>query len=106
MNDNDGTQRRIEEHIQWCHGERDRLTRELGEYQKGNLSIGTQKGGEPVTQGTVNHISYLQLTIEQLNCVIAARLPPTDRPFISVVEAQIISLAGWVSHQTKGPGSP
>lgn len=106
MNDNDERQSQIEKHILWCCGERDRLVHELGQYQNGTLSIGMRQTGEPVTQGTVNYVSYLELTIEQLSCVIETRLPPTDWTPISVVEAQIIPLAGWVSHHIKGLGSP
>lgn len=79
MNDNDGSQSRIDKHILWCRGERDRLIHELGQYQNGTLSVSTRTTDEAVTQGTVNHIGYLELTIEQLNCVIETRSPPTDR---------------------------
>lgn len=104
MNDNDGILKQIEEHILWCCGERDRLTLELGQYQKGTLSIDTRKTGEPVIRDTVTHISYLELTIEQLSCVIA-HLPPTDRTPASVVEAQIIPFASRRNEiiSTRGP---
>ncbi len=75
MNDNDGSQRPVEEHILWCRGERDRLNHELGQYQKGILSIGEQKIGEPITKGTITHVAYLTRTIEQLGRVIASYSP-------------------------------
>ena len=79
MNDNVENQRSVEEHVLWCRDERDRLTHELGQYQKGTLSIGTRKTGEQFTQGSVTHVSYLQRTIEQLGRVIAAYSPPRDQ---------------------------
>ena len=79
MNDNVENQRSVEEHVLWCRGERDRLTHELGQYQNGALSIGTRKTGEPVTQGSLTHVSYLHRTIEQLGRVIAAYSPPRDQ---------------------------
>jgi len=79
MNDNVENKRPVEEHVLWCRGERDRLTHELGQYQTGSLSIGARKTGEPVTQGSVTHVSYLQRTIEQLGRVIAAYSPPCNQ---------------------------
>ena|SRR5579864_1929389 len=93
MNDNDGNQRQIEEHVLWCRGERDRLSHELEQCQKSILSTGKRKTGKPVPEVTVTRISYLERTIEQLGHVIAAYALPSDRPPTSVVEAQIISLA-------------
>src|SRR5579864_442517 len=93
MNDNDGNQRQIEEHILWCRGERDRLSHELGQYQKSILSTGTRKTGEPVPQATATRIGYLERTIEQLGRVIAAYALTSDLSPTSVIEAQIISLA-------------
>ena len=105
MNDNDGIQKQVEEYILWCHGECDRLTHEIGQYQNGTLSIGTRKTGEPLTQGTVTHISDLELTIEQLSGVIATHLPPTDQTPISVAEAQIIHFASRKSASNLTRGS-
>ena len=93
MNDNDGNQSQLEEHILWCRGERDRLSHELEQYQKSTLSIGRRKTGEPVPHGTATRISYLERTIEQLGHVIAAHALPSARSPTSGVEAQIISLA-------------
>jgi hypothetical protein len=72
-------QRSIAEHVLWCGDKRDALAKELVQYQSGALSIGIRKAGEPVTQGTLTHIIYLQRTIEQLGRVIAAYSPPNDQ---------------------------
>jgi hypothetical protein len=75
MNDNDEVEKSVSEHVIWCRGERDRLAHELDQYQKGFLSIGEQKIGAPVTQGTITHVAYLQRNIGQLDRVIAAYAP-------------------------------
>ena len=93
MNDNDGNQRQIEEHVLWCRGERDRMSRELEQCQKSILSTGTRKTGKPVPEATMTRIGYLERTIEQLGRVIAAYALPSDLSPTSVIEAQIISLA-------------
>ena len=79
MNAEDLGQRSIAAHILWCRDKRDALTKELAQYQLGALSIGTRKAGEPVTQGTATHVSYLQRTIEQLGRVIVAYSPPNNQ---------------------------
>jgi hypothetical protein len=42
------------------------------------MSIGERKIGEPVTQGTIAHMTYLLRNIEQLDRVIAAYSAPGD----------------------------
>jgi hypothetical protein len=79
MNAEDPGQRSIADPILWCRDKRDALATELAQYQSGASSIGTRKTGEPVTQGTVTHVSYLQRTIEQLGRVIAAYSPPKEQ---------------------------
>jgi len=63
----------------WCREKRDALTEECTKYRDGILSVGQRKIGESMTQGTITHIAYLTSTIEQLNRVIAAYLPPNDQ---------------------------
>ena len=72
MSKDDGVQRSIADHVQWCRDKRDSLANELSQYRDGSLSIGQRKLGEPATQGTITHIKYLDRTIEQLDRVIAA----------------------------------
>lgn len=73
----DRVQRPIAEQVLWCRDKRDSLRRELDPYRAGTLSIGERKIGEPMTQGTMTHIAYLQRTIDQLDRVIAAYSPPS-----------------------------
>ena len=62
-----------------CYRERrGSLISELGRYQSGALSIGDRKVGEPVTQGTITHITYLQHAIKKLDRVIGAYAPTGD----------------------------
>lgn len=78
MTEEDRVQRSIAEHVLWCREKRDELTKELAQYRDGILSIGERKTGEPMTQGTITHITYLHRTIEQLGRVIAAYSPLSD----------------------------
>ena len=78
MTEEDRVQRAIAEHVLWCREKCDALTEELAQYRDGILSIGERKTGEPVTQGTLTHMHYLQRNIEQLERVIAAYSPPEE----------------------------
>ena len=78
MTEEDRVQSAIAEHILWCREKRDALTEELAQYRDGILSIGERKIGEPMTQGTITHIKYIQRTIDQLGQVIAAYTGPKD----------------------------
>ena len=78
MTEEDRVQRSIAEHVLWCREKRDSLTKELIQYRDGILSIGERTVGEPMTQGTITHIAYLQRTIDQLGRVIAAYSAPED----------------------------
>ena len=78
MTEEDRVQRSIAEHVLWCREKRDELTKELAQYRDGILSIGERKTGEPMTQGTITHVTYLQRNIEQLGRVIAAYSPSSD----------------------------
>ena len=75
MTEEEHVQRAIAEHVLWCREKRDALTDELAQYRDGILSIGERKVGEPMTQGTITHIRYLQRNIDQLSRVIAAYSP-------------------------------
>jgi hypothetical protein len=79
MNTEDLGQGSIAEHVLWCADKRHALAKELVQYRSGALSIGTRRVGEPVTQGTLTHVLYLQRTIEQLGRVVAAYSPPNDQ---------------------------
>jgi hypothetical protein len=79
MTEEDRVQRAIVEHVLWCREKRGALMDELAQYRDGILSIGERKVGEPMTQGTITHITYLQRTIDQLGRVIAAYSPPDDQ---------------------------
>src|SRR5450755_1593447 len=78
MSEEDRVQRAIAEHVLWCRDRRDALTEELAQYRDGILSIGERKIGEPMTQGTITHMKYIQRTIDQLGQVIAAYTGPKD----------------------------
>ena len=75
MTEEDRVQRAIAEHVLWCREKRDALQKELAQYRDGILSIGERKIGEPMTQGTLTHLHYLQRNIEQLSRVITAYSP-------------------------------
>jgi hypothetical protein len=71
-------QESIAERVLLYRQRRDALARDLAQYRNGTLSIGERKIGEPVTQGTLTHIMFLQRMIEDLSRVISAYSPPLD----------------------------
>jgi hypothetical protein len=74
-----GIEKSAMEHVLWCREKRDALSAELAQYQAGALSIGKTNVGEPFTQGTLTHMTYLQRTIEQLGRVISAYSAPSEQ---------------------------
>lgn len=78
MTEEGRVQRSVAEHVLWCQGERERLAKELAQYEAGTKSIGTARAGEIRTTGSTTHILYLRRAIEQLGRVISAYSPPLE----------------------------
>jgi len=67
-------------HVNWCREERERVRKELAEYESGACVVGEPTiGASGPSQGTITHVTYLKTVIADLTRVIDAFDNPTGR---------------------------